>query len=66
MVAADIAVYEKGPARPTGGVGAVAALVGPEAPLRLVPRARATHAVDVYDFYKPSMSSEVRSEGWSG
>jgi hypothetical protein len=58
FVAADIAVYDKGAARPTGGVGAVAALVGPNAPLRLVPRTRATHAVDVYDFYKPSLGSE--------
>lgn len=47
-----------GPARPTGGVGAVACLVGPEAPLRLVPKARSTHSVNVYDFYKPSLSSE--------
>lgn len=58
FVAADIAVYEAGPARPTGGVGAVACLVGPRAPLRLVPRSRYSHAVDVYDFYKPSMGSE--------
>lgn len=58
VVSADIAVYDKGVARPTGGVGAVAALIGPEAPLRLVPRTRTTHAVDVYDFYKPSMLSE--------
>lgn len=43
-VAADVAVYEAGPARPTGGVGAVACLVGPGAPLRLVPRTRTTHA----------------------
>ena len=33
MVAADIAVYAKGTARPTGGAGAVAMLVGPKAPL---------------------------------
>jgi len=58
FVAADIAVYEAGPARPTGGCGAVAVLVGPEAPMRLVPKARSTHSVDVYDFYKPSLSSE--------
>ena len=57
-VASDIAVYEAGPARPTGGVGAVAMLIGPRAPLALVPRSRATHATDVYDFYKPSMGSE--------
>lgn len=58
FVAGDVAVYEPGPARPTGGVGAVAVLVGPNAPLRLVPKTRASHAVDVYDFYKPNMSSE--------
>ena len=57
-VAADIAVYEEGAARPTGGAGAVAVLVGPGAPLRLVPQTRVTHAVDVYDFYKPVLSSE--------
>jgi hypothetical protein len=32
-VAGDIAVYAKGNARPTGGAGAVAMLVGPKAPL---------------------------------
>jgi hydroxymethylglutaryl-CoA synthase len=57
-VAADIAVYEAGPARPTGGVGAVAVLVGPDAPLSLVPQTRVTHAVNIYDFYKPSLASE--------
>jgi len=57
-VAGDIAVYEAGPARPTGGVGAVAMLIGPRAPLALVPRTRTTHATDVYDFYKPAMGSE--------
>lgn len=58
FVAADIAVYEAGPARPTGGVGAVAVLIGPDAPLRVVPKLRSTHSVDAYDFYKPTMSSE--------
>jgi len=57
-VAADIAVYEAGPARPTGGCGAVAALIGPNAPLALIPRTRTTHSVNVYDFYKPNLSSE--------
>ena len=28
VVAADVAVYAKGPARPTGGCGAVAMLIG--------------------------------------
>ena len=57
-VAADIAVYAPGPARPTGGVGAVAFLVGPKAPLALIPGIRSSHAVDAYDFYKPSLGSE--------
>lgn len=35
VVAADIAVYASGAARPTGGAGAVAMLVGPNAPLVL-------------------------------
>lgn len=33
VVAADIAVYKSGPARPTGGAGAIAMLIGPNAPL---------------------------------
>lgn len=33
MVAGDIAVYATGSARPTGGAGAVAMLVGPNAAL---------------------------------
>lgn len=57
-VAADIAGYEAGPARPTGGCGAVAVLIGPNAPLHLVPRTRASHASNAWDFYKPSLSSE--------
>ncbi len=59
MVTADIAVYEAGPARPTGGVAAVACLIGPNAPLKMVPQTRASHVADVYDFYKPNMLSEV-------
>ena len=33
VVAGDIAVYATGAARPTGGAGAVAMIVGPNAPL---------------------------------
>ena len=33
VVAGDIAVYASGNARPTGGAGAVAMLIGPNAPL---------------------------------
>jgi hydroxymethylglutaryl-CoA synthase len=46
VVCGDIAVYEKGPARPTGGGGAVAMLIGPDAPLAIV-GPRCTHAVEV-------------------
>jgi hydroxymethylglutaryl-CoA synthase len=52
VVCGDIAVYEKGPARPTGGCGALAILLGADAPL-VLEAGRATHALDVYDFYKP-------------
>lgn len=37
VVCGDIAVYEAGPARPTGGCGAVAMLIGPHAALVLEP-----------------------------
>lgn len=57
-VCADIAVYAAGAARPSGGAGAVAMLVGPRAPLVLDRGVRATHMQHVYDFYKPDMSSE--------
>lgn len=40
VVCGDIAVYEAGPARPTGGCGAVAMLIGPDAPLVLEPGLR--------------------------
>lgn len=33
VVAGDIAVYASGNARPTGGAGAIAMLVGPNAPI---------------------------------
>lgn len=58
VVAADIAVYASGNARPTGGAGAVAMLVGPNAPLQLERGLRAVHMEHAYDFYKPDLSSE--------
>lgn len=58
VVCGDVAVYEKGPARPTGGAGVVAMLIGPNAPLVMESRLRSTHMEDVYDFYKPKMESE--------
>lgn len=58
VVAADIAVYAPGPARPTGGCGAIALLVGRDAPLAIDVRTKVTHAAHVWDFYKPRLDSE--------
>nr|NVI74469.1 HMG coenzyme A synthase [Cucujiformia] len=58
VVAGDIAVYAKGSARPTGGAGAVAMLVGPNAPLVFDRGVRATYVKHAYDFYKPDLTSE--------
>merc|ERR1719197_1259673 len=59
VVTGDIAVYERGPARPTGGAGVVAMLIGPDAPVEInVAAPRATHMEDAYDFYKPDLKSE--------
>ncbi|XP_043930044.1 hydroxymethylglutaryl-CoA synthase, cytoplasmic-like [Protopterus annectens] len=58
VVAGDIAVYATGNARPTGGAGAVAMLVGPNASLALERGLRGTHIKHAYDFYKPDMVSE--------
>lgn len=58
VVAADIAVYAKGPARPTGGTGAVAMLVGPNAPLVVDRGLRGSFFKHAYDFYKPDLTSE--------
>lgn len=58
VVCGDIAVYAKGSARPTGGAGAVAMLVGPGAALVLDRGVRSNHMQHAYDFYKPDLSSE--------
>jgi hydroxymethylglutaryl-CoA synthase len=58
VVAADIATYARGPARPTCGAGAVAVLVGRDAPLQFAPKERATHASNVWDFFKPDHTVE--------
>jgi len=57
VVCGDIAVYPKGPARPTGGAGAVAILIGPSAPI-VFDNVRSTFMDDQYDFYKPDILSE--------
>ena len=58
VVAGDIALYKKGNARPTGGAGCVAMLIGPDAPLVFEPGLRGTYITHVYDFYKPDLTSE--------
>jgi len=58
VVCGDIAVYAEGPARPTGGAGAVAMLVGPNAPLVFDRGVRTHYIKNAYDFYKPNFSSE--------
>ncbi|KAF5293022.1 hypothetical protein FQA39_LY13791 [Lamprigera yunnana] len=58
VVTADIAIYAEGPARPTGGAGAVAMLIGPNAPLVIDRYVRATYMKHVYDFYKPDFTTE--------
>lgn len=58
VVAGDIALYAKGNARPTGGAGCVAMLVGPDAPLAFEPGKRGTYMQHAYDFYKPDLTSE--------
>jgi hydroxymethylglutaryl-CoA synthase len=58
VVAGDIALYKKGNARPTGGVGCVAMLIGPDAPLVFEPGLRGTYITHAYDLYKPDFNSE--------
>ena len=58
VVCVDIAIYNKGTARPTGGAGAVAFLVGPEAPMVFERGLRSCYAQNVYDFYKPIGDTE--------
>ncbi|CAG8494000.1 14892_t:CDS:2 [Acaulospora colombiana] len=58
VVAGDIAIYDSGPARPTGGAGCVAMLLGKDAPIVFDRGLRATHMENAWDFYKPNMSSE--------
>lgn len=54
VVATDVAIYEKGPARPTGGAGSVAILLGPSAPLVFERGVSTTHMGHSFDFYKPN------------
>ncbi|KAF4553649.1 Hydroxymethylglutaryl-CoA synthase [Elsinoe fawcettii] len=58
VVAGDIALYKKGNARPTGGAGCVAMLIGPDAPIVVEPGLRGSFLKHAYDFYKPDLTSE--------
>ncbi|KAK0117749.1 3-hydroxy-3-methylglutaryl coenzyme A synthase [Cadophora gregata] len=58
VVAGDIALYAKGAARPTGGAGAVAMLIGPDAPVAFEAGLRGSYMQHTYDFYKPDLTSE--------
>jgi len=57
VISSDVAVYPKGNARPTGGCGAIAMLIGPNAPL-VFDDVRSTFIDHTYDFYKPDPFSE--------
>ena len=57
VITGDIAVYEEGPARPTGGAGVIAILLGKDAPI-ILEKYRWTHMENAYDFYKPNLESE--------
>lgn len=57
VVGGDIAIYAEGAARPAGGAGAVALLIGPNAPVVVDP-IHGNHMTNTYDFYKPRLDSE--------
>ncbi|THC92889.1 hypothetical protein EYZ11_007641 [Aspergillus tanneri] len=57
VVAGDISIYDTPAARPTGGAGCIAMLIGPNAPLVVEP-VRASFMRHVYDFYKADFKSE--------
>ena len=56
-MAADVAVYAKGNARPTGGAGCIAMAIGPDAHVEFED-IRGTFMDHFYDFYKPDPRSE--------
>ena len=58
VCAGDIALYKKGNARPTGGAGCVAMLIGADATLAFEPGLRGTYMKHAYDFYKADLTSE--------
>ncbi|ODQ78102.1 hypothetical protein BABINDRAFT_40366 [Babjeviella inositovora NRRL Y-12698] len=57
VVCGDIAIYSQGAARPTGGAGTVAMLIGPDAPI-VFEAPHGSYMEHAYDFYKPDFTSE--------
>ena len=57
VVAGDIAIYDKGAARPTGGAGSTAVRSGPDARI-VFGSTRWSLMEQAYDFYKPDFTSE--------
>ncbi|BEJ12340.1 hypothetical protein CspHIS471_0208000 [Cutaneotrichosporon sp. HIS471] len=57
VMCGDIAIYKEGSARPVGGMGACAMLVGPDAPIVFEP-VHGTYIANTWDFYKPDLSAE--------
>ncbi|KAG6861460.1 ATP-dependent 5'-3' DNA helicase hcs1 [Termitomyces sp. Mi166 len=57
VVGGDIAIYAEGAARPAGGAGACAMLIGPNAPVVFEP-IHGSYMSNTYDFYKPKLDSE--------
>ncbi len=55
VIMADVAVYEKGNARATGGCGAIGILLGKNANI-IIENVRSTYVNHMYDFYKPNPS----------
>lgn len=53
VVCTDVAIYRECPSLPTGGAGAVAILLGPNAPVTLDGKHMAHHFSHTYDFWKP-------------
>lgn len=57
VVCGDIAIYDKGAARPTGGAGTIGLWIGPDAPI-VFDNVRGSYMEHAYDFYKPDFTSE--------
>lgn len=57
VVMSDIAEYENGPALPSGGCGAIAILLGKNAPIIFESGTRFSYVDNIYDFFKPLKDS---------